>query len=59
MQLIPINENIEDNKEFIADSLCSETIYMTIDFFKKVGFKIPWIGYYAKQNEILGGQRRI
>ena len=55
MHLIPINEHIEDNKEFTNNLLCEESIYMTIDFYKKVGYKIPWIGYYAKQNEILVG----
>ncbi|HEY6978717.1 MAG TPA: GNAT family N-acetyltransferase [Chitinophagaceae bacterium] len=55
MYLIPINERIEDNKHFVDDPLCRETIYLTIDFFKKVGYKIPWIGYYAKQNKILVG----
>jgi RimJ/RimL family protein N-acetyltransferase len=55
MYLIPISERIEDNKEFVENPLCRETIYMTVDFFKKVGYKIPWIGYYAKQNEILVG----
>jgi ribosomal-protein-alanine N-acetyltransferase len=55
MHLIPIKENIEDNKEFTGEPLCKESLYMTIGFFKKVGYKIPWIGYYAKQNEILVG----
>jgi len=55
MQLIPIKENIEDNREFEDDPLCRESLYMTIDFFKKVGYAIPWIGYYAKENEVLVG----
>jgi [ribosomal protein S5]-alanine N-acetyltransferase len=55
MYLVPIAEQIEDNKEFIDNPLCRESIYMTVDFFKKVGYKIPWIGYYAKQNEIVVG----
>jgi hypothetical protein len=55
MYLVPIAEQIEDNKEFVDNPLCRESIYMTVDFFKKVGYKIPWIGYYAKQNEIVVG----
>jgi len=55
MYLIPINERIEDNKEFVDNPLCREIICMTVDFFKKVGYKIPWIGYYAKQDEVLVG----
>jgi RimJ/RimL family protein N-acetyltransferase len=55
MDLIPINEHIEDNKEFTDDPLCQETIYMTIAFFKKVGYKKPWISYYARKNNSLIG----
>jgi [ribosomal protein S5]-alanine N-acetyltransferase len=55
MELIPINERPEENEEFINDPLCQETIYMTIGFYKKVGFVPPWIGYYAKQNGDLVG----
>ena len=53
MQLIPIKENIEDNKEFEENALCRESLYMTIDFFKKVGYAIPWISYYAEENGLL------
>ena len=55
IQLIPIKENIEDNKEFESDSLCNETLQMTIDFFNKIEYNIPWIGYYAKVNETFVG----
>ena len=51
MDLIPINEHIEDNKDFTDNPLCQETIYMTIDFFKRVGYKKPWISYYAMKND--------
>ena len=50
MDLVPISEHIEDNKEFTDNPLCQETIYMTIDFFKRVGYKEPWISYYATEN---------
>jgi ribosomal-protein-alanine N-acetyltransferase len=55
MDLIPINEHIADNKEFTDDPLCQETIYITISFFKKVGYKKPWISYYARKNDCLVG----
>lgn len=55
IQLIPINEHPAENKEFIDEPLCQDSIYMTIDFYKKVGFQPPWIGYYVKQNENLVG----
>jgi ribosomal-protein-alanine N-acetyltransferase len=55
MQLIPIKEKLEDNKEFVNNPLCHETLAMTIDFYKRVGFVEPWICYYAKLNDNLVG----
>jgi len=55
MELIPINEHIEDNKEFIDNPLCRESLSMTIDFFKRVGYQKPWISYYATASGNLVG----
>lgn len=55
MELIPIKQELDQNKEFTDNPLCRESIYMTIDFYKKVGFSPPWIGYYCKLNEDLVG----
>jgi RimJ/RimL family protein N-acetyltransferase len=55
VELIPIKERLDENEEFIINPLCQESIYMTIEFYKKVGFAPPWISYYAKQNGDLVG----
>ena len=55
MILVPIKERLEENEEFIHNPLCQDSIYMTIDFYKKVGFVPPWIGYYVQKNGILVG----
>jgi len=55
MELIPIKESLEGNIEFTGNPLCQESIYMTIDFYKRVGFTPPWICYYARQNDALVG----
>jgi ribosomal-protein-alanine N-acetyltransferase len=55
MQLLPIQEGADENKEFISDPLCQESLSMTIEFYKKVGFLPPWIGYYVKQDGDLVG----
>jgi [ribosomal protein S5]-alanine N-acetyltransferase len=47
MKLIPIREHAEENPEFISNPLCQESIYMSIEFYKKVGYTPPWICYYA------------
>ncbi|MFN2458330.1 MAG: GNAT family N-acetyltransferase [Chitinophagaceae bacterium] len=55
MKLIPIEERLEENEEFTSNQLCHETIYITIDFYKKVGFAKPWISYFAEVNGHLVG----
>jgi RimJ/RimL family protein N-acetyltransferase len=55
MILLPIKEHIQDNKIFIDHPLCQETLPMTIDFYKKVGFHEPWICYYVQMDHALVG----
>lgn len=55
MELIPIKKTIEENKEFVYNPDCQESIYMALEYFKKVGFNPPWIGYYAKKDDQLVG----
>ena len=49
--LVPIPERLEDNAEYEANPMCRESLHMTIDFFKKVGYQPPWISYYVKQDD--------
>lgn len=53
MELIPIKEHLHENKLFIDHPDCQESIYMCIDFYKKVGFNPPWICYYVQQEDQL------
>ena len=55
MQLLPIKQRLKDNTEFISDSSRRSAVEMTIDFYKKVGFVEPWIGYYVEQDGDLVG----
>ena len=55
MELLPIKKSPDENKEFINNPLCQDTIYMTLDFYKKIDFIPPWICYYAKQDGNLVG----
>jgi ribosomal-protein-alanine N-acetyltransferase len=55
IELIAVKEDVNDNFEFTSDPLCQESVYMSIDFYKKVGFTPPWICYYAKENGNLVG----
>jgi len=55
MHFLPIKQRLEDNKQFTTDSLGRLTVEMTIDFYKKVGFVEPWIGYYVELDGDLVG----
>lgn len=55
MILIPIKEKLEENKEFTSNPICLDTIFMSVEFYTRVGYDPPWIGYYAvMNNEIVG-----
>jgi ribosomal-protein-alanine N-acetyltransferase len=55
VELIPIKQTIEENQEFINIENGREGLDMTIEYYKTIGFNPPWIGYYARVNEILVG----
>ncbi len=52
MELLPI---VEENFEFIDNPMCQEILFMTLDFYKRIGFVPPWIGYFVKENGVLVG----
>lgn len=55
MKLLPISEHLDDNKLFTEHPECQDSIFMSVDFYKRVGFNPPWICYYASINEELVG----
>lgn len=56
MKLIPVLETLDENKAFLSNPHTAESLKMTIEFFNQVGFKPPWIGYYAELNgNLVGG----
>jgi ribosomal-protein-alanine N-acetyltransferase len=55
MELVPVYEHIEENADLADDPLLTESLMMSIDFYKRVGFSPPWICYYARQNGELVG----
>jgi ribosomal-protein-alanine N-acetyltransferase len=55
MNLLPIQERLEDNPEFISNPACQETLHQTIAYFQSIGYSFPWIGYYACVNNHLVG----
>jgi len=55
MERIVVKEHLENNADFISHPDCRDILYMTINFYKKVGFEEPWVGYYVKENNQLVG----
>jgi len=55
MKLIAIKKELEENEEFANDPLLKDTLSMTIEFFKRIGYVPPWIGYYVRHNDQLVG----
>lgn len=55
MELIPIKPTIEENAQFLGHPDCQESLPMTLEYYKKIGFNPPWIGYYAQKDGRLVG----
>jgi len=50
MELLPIKEKLEENETFLDNPWCREYLQMSIDYYQKIGYVPPWIGYYAQLN---------
>lgn len=55
MKLLPIKQTLEENEEFVNNPICNETLSMSVDYYKKIGFNPPWICYYVLENEEIIG----
>jgi len=56
IRLIPIKERLEDNSEFIGQPDCRESLEMSVLYYMRIGYRIPWIGYFASMNNnFVGG----
>ncbi len=54
--MIPIQQTAQENAQFLGHPDCQEILPMMLDYYKKIGFNPPWIGYYAqKDGEWVGG----
>jgi len=53
--LIPIQEELKDNQDFLHHPDCQEALPMTITYYKSIGYKIPWIGYFVSNGKELVG----
>lgn len=56
MILLPIDLDASLNSKFSKNSECEEVLSVYPDYYKRVGYNKPWIGYFATidGNEIIG-----
>ncbi len=55
MQLLPIKQTEAENAEFRQHPDCRDSIIFTMNYFQRIGYTPPWIGYYAQSNGQLVG----
>lgn len=56
MKLLPIELDETQNKRFMENPECLTVLAVYPDYYKKVGFNKPWIGYFVSDdnNQIIG-----
>lgn len=50
IELIPILQTGEENADLANNPAFKDVIIATTDYYKKIGFTPPWIGYFVKLN---------
>lgn len=55
MELLPIFRLVEENPQFMADPSAAPICQMMEDYYQKIGFNPPWIGYFSFENGELTG----
>jgi RimJ/RimL family protein N-acetyltransferase len=50
IELIPIKKNLDENSTFILDSTTTLILEMTVAFYDRIGYNLPWIGYFVTQH---------
>lgn len=51
MNLLPILPTLTENTHFLNDPDLDQIVPMTVEFFDKIGYTPPWIGYVAQRND--------
>ena len=47
MKLIPIRNSKTENTDFLSFPDCLPIIEVMEDYYKKIGYNFPWVGYFA------------
>ena len=56
MKFLPIDQDETRNIRFAENPACIDVLQVFPEFYKKVGFHLPWIGYFVanENDEIMG-----
>ena len=55
MELKAIELNVDKSKEIYASADCQQVINAMDEYYPKIGFNKPWVGYFAfKSNQVVG-----
>jgi [ribosomal protein S5]-alanine N-acetyltransferase len=55
MKIQPINFNEDKSSEIYASPDCQELLKIYDDYYPKIGFNPPWIGYFViRENQVVG-----
>lgn len=55
MKLMPIAQQEDKTNELYASADCRTLLAMYDDFYPKIGYNIPWVGYFViRQDKIVG-----
>ena len=55
MTLLPIQQTLEANQHFAEITDYQDILLQTIQFFNKIGYNPPWIGYFAEKDGLMVG----
>lgn len=55
MELLPIHPTAAENAAFANHPDCQDSVALTLDFYQRVGYEPPWIGYFARVDDKLVG----
>ncbi len=55
LKLLPIGPTLQTNEPFMNHPDCRESLLLSIEFFDRIGYAPPWIGYYAQAQGSLVG----
>lgn len=50
LELLPIRATAEENAHYLPRLQNSEVLEMTIKYFARIGYSVPWIGYFVALN---------